>query len=388
MSHVAAMLTNLISNRKDPNMLQASKTYVDPSLCHVDDEGLFESADDQLSSEADDWEHDSRSESSTSGCLDLIQDIGSQGDGAFSDMDECSDIDVGVFRNMLLNPANEPCPDDELPAIECEDNSPNYSPNYRYQNNDDNKKGVVDKDENTHYLNKSADSPSEYCAGSSEGYSVSDDQHPDNSNDTFYHNENLLKSPSYSVSSGSSYRHCRESDKHTLAPMMESRFKSLRLATINNAPFLHMKSMKYLKNSCLAGVVLLPSRPCYKTPVSTSTVDLHYGPRTKSRHLSGSSIRNNYEDVYTRASLTPSRSKSESKKSSRLVCDDIPFRSSHIYSSGQFGYLSRGRESCHVQGKIDRKHERESKIHDLLRKEVRRLKISEIKNSTVGRFVY
>ena len=369
MSNVAAMLTNLISNRKHPNMIETSKIYVDPSLCHVDDEGLFESADDQLSSEADNWEHDSRSESSTSGCLDLIQDIASQGDETFLNMDECSDIDGSVHRNMLLNPANEPCQDDELSAIEYEDNC-HYSPNYHHHNNDF-KDGLVDKDEDTYldesyYLDKSADSPLEYCAGYPGGYSVSDDQYPDNSNDAFYHNKNLPKSPSYSVSSGSSYRHCRESEKPTLAPMMESSLKSSRQATINSAPFLHMKSLKCFKYSCMAGVVLLPSRPCYKTPVSTSMVDLHYGPRTQSRHLSGSSIRNNYEDIYTRASLTPSQSKSKTKgkKSSHLVCDDtnIPFRSSHIYSSGQFGYLTSGGKSSHDIGKIDKRLERKSKI--------------------------
>ena len=373
MSHVAAMLTNLISNRKYPNILGISKTYDDPNFCHVDDGGQFESADDQLSSEADQCEHESRSGSSTSGCLDLVEDIANQGDEAFSNMDECSDIDGSEHRNMPLNSADGPCPDDELSATEYEEVNCYNSRNYHYQE-DDLREGLVDEDEDeeTCYLDKSADSPSEYCPGSPGGYSVSDDQYPDNSNDVFYRNENLPKSLSCSISSSSSYRHFRERDKNTLAPMMESTLRNSRKATINKAPFLHIKSLKYLKNSCLAGVVLLPSRPCYKSPVSTSTVDLHCGPRTKFRHLPGSSIRNSYGDVYTRASLKPSQNKSKSRMSSRLVRDDNPFQSSHIYSSGQFGFLSRGGESCHDIGKIDKKHERESKIYDLLRKEVRR----------------
>lgn len=371
MSHVAAMLTNLISNRKHPNFLGVSKIYDDPNFFHVDDGEQFESAVDQLSSEADQWEHESRSGSSIRGCLDSVEDIASQGDEAFSNIDECSDIDASEHRNMPFNSADEPCPDDELSAIEYEEDNCYNSPNYHYQN-DDLSEGLVDEDEDTYYLDNAADSPSEYCPGSPGGYSVSDDQYPDNSNDLFYRNENLPKSLSYPISSGSSYRHCRERDKNTLAPMMESRFRNSRKATINKAPFLHMESSKRLKNSCLAGIVLLPSRPCYKSPVSASTVDLHYGPRTKFRHLSGSSIRNSYGDVYTRASLTPSQNKSKSRKSSRLVCDDTPFQSSHIYSSGQFGFLSRSGESCHDIGKIDKKHERESKIYDLLKKEVSR----------------
>ena len=356
MSHVAAMLTNLLSNRKQLNVLQSCKIHGEPDECHSDNQGHFESAAEQWSSGADDWKQGSRSGTSTSSCLDFEQDIAAQGE---EECDERRFENAIIRRTAPLCSVSESRQDDELSGVEYEDSD------YHDYNSDN--FDVETLDENT-YTESSEVSPSKHCAGS--GYYEGEDQYPDNPDGIFYRNEKFPKSPSHTVSTDSTYLHCRERDKRLSAHMVESKIRSTRKASVNKAPF-YNKPLQNPKHSCMEDAVLLSSRPCYGSPVhyvtSASTIGRHHGPIPKFRHIPGSSkiFGNSDVTIFTRASLTLPR-----RKISRLVCDDVPFQSSHIYSSGQFGFLSKGGVTVRDVGDLDNKYALRSKLQDSLRKEV------------------
>jgi hypothetical protein len=395
MSHVAAMLTNLLANRKHPSMLQSSKLFGDPAISPSDTRGHSESSAEQGSTGADDWEHGheqghgsrsgsstSRSGSSTSRYSNFGHDLASHDE---EDCDEGYDENAVLQRVMPSYSDGECFQDDEFSAIEYEDSD--YHDNNTF--NDDYEDGILD--ENT-YSGRSVASPSKHYrgsvsgsgsrsrsrAGSRSGYSVSEEPYQCNSDGIFYRNERIPRSPSCTVSTGSTYLHCKERDRQLLAQMMESTTNSARKTPIIKAPF-SVKPLQHPKRSCMVDIVLLSSRPCYGSPVravkSPNTIGLHDGSRPKFRDTSGFSIKNSKEEIYTRASLTLPRGKS--KKTSRLICDDAAFQASDIYSSGQFGYLSKGRVSGHARGERDKEYIN-SKVQDSLRKEVRGLLLKHV----------
>jgi hypothetical protein len=389
MSHVAAMLTNLLANRNRPSKLQSSKLYGDPDRSPSDTRGHSESSAEQESIGADDWEHGhghghgSRSGSSTSRYSHFGHDLASHDE---EDCDEGSDENAVMQRVMPSYSDGECFQDDELSAIEYEDSD--YHGNNQYNDYED---GMLD--ENTHSGRSVASSSKHYRgpgsasvsgsasrsrAGSRSGYSVTEEPYQCNSDGIFYRDERLPRSPSYTVSTGSTYLHCKERDRQLLAQMMELTTSSVRKTPIKKVPF-SVKALQHPKRTCMVDVVLLSSRPCYGSPVRTAkspnTIDLHDGSRPKFRHTPGFSIKNSKEEIYTRASLTLPRGKS--KKTARLICDDAPFQASDIYSSGQFGYLSKSRVSGHATGERDEESTK-SKVQDSLRKEVRGLLVEQV----------
>ena len=383
MSHVAAMLTNLLANRIHPSMLQLSKLFGDPDISPSDNRGHSESSAEQGSTGADDWEHGhgqghgSRSGSSTSRYSNFGHDLASH-DG--EDCDEGYDENAVMQRVVPSYSDGECFQDDELSAIEYEDGD--YHGNNQYTDYED---GILD--ENTYSGRSVASSSKHYRgsgsgsgskAGSRSGYSVSEEPYQCNSDGIFYRNERTPRSPSYTVSTGSTYLHCKERDRQLLAQMMLSTTNSAGKTPRIKAPF-SVNPLQHPERSCMVDVVLLSSRPCYGSPVRTvkspNTIGLHDGSRPKFRQNSGFSIKNSQEKIYTRASLTLPRGKS--KKTARLSCDEAPFQASDIYSSGQFGYLSKSRVSGHATGERDKEYV-SLRVQDSLRKEVRGLLLKHI----------
>ena len=376
------MLTNLLANRKHPSMLQSSILFGDPDICPPDNRGHSESSVEQELTGADDWEHGhgSRSGSSTGRYSSFGHDLASRGD---EDCDEGLDENAVMQRTMPSCPEGECFHDNELSAIEYENSD--YQGNNQY---DDYEDGILD--ENTysersvasssrHYRGSGSGSGSRSRAGSRSGYSVSEDPYQCNSDGIFYRNERIPRSPSYTVSTGSTYLHCKERDRQLSAQMMKSTTSSIRKTPINKAPF-STKLLLHPKCSNMVDVVLLSSRPCYRSSVravesSSMTGSHHDGSRPKFRHISGFSIKNSQEEIYTRASLASPRGKS--KKITLHVCDETPFQASDIYSSGQFGYLSKSGVSGHATRERN-KECMNSKVQDSLRKEVRGLSLKQV----------
>lgn len=207
---------------------------------------------------------------------------------------------------------------------------------------------------------------------------MSEEPYQCNTDGIFFRNERTPRSPSYTVSTGSTYLHCKERDRQLLAQMMESTTNSIRKTPTIKAPF-SIKSLQHPKRSCMVDVVLLSSRPCYGSPVRTAkspnTIGLRDASKPKFSQTSGFSIKNSTREIYTRASLTLPRGKS--KKTARLICDEAPFQASDIYSSGQFGYLSKSRVSGHAAGERD-EESINAKVQDSLRKEVRGLLLEHV----------
>ena len=361
------MLTNLLSNRKHQSLLQSDKIHGDPAFCPLDDRVYFESAAEKLLTDADEWERGSRSGSSTSRFSDFVQDLTGQGDGEY---DEGLEKNTMIHGAMSLCSGGESRQDDELSAADYEDSD-------CYDHDSQHDCTEVGKLDNNTHSEKPAVSSSKYYAGS--GYSVSDDQYPGNSDGILYRNEKYPRSPSYTTSTGSTHLHCKNRDKLLSAQIMESKTKNSRKNSVKKAPF-DTKCLLHPKHSRMVETVLLSSRPYYGPPVrniaSFTAIGLQQGSRPKSRHIPGCGIRNCREEIFTRASLTLPRSKS--KKTSRLVCDEVPFQSSDIFSSGLYGFLSKSGVSGHDIGSLDNKYLRGSKVQDLLKKEVRGIKLKLI----------